>query len=161
MRPQSKTLLVRAIVPAAALLIAACGGPTAQQLPSNDATATPSASPTKTPGPSPLARATPSPAPTGTPSPPPPPAPSATAAVKAVGSDPFSFSPSSLSIRAGTRVSFTNQSPEDHTFSANGGAFESGVIAPGQSWTFNFASRGSFPYFCRLHPYMTASIAVS
>ena len=71
------------------------------------------------------------------------------------------FSPASLSIRAGTPVVFTNNTSVSHTFTADGGAFDSGVKGAGQSFTFTFATRGSFPYHCQIHPYMTGSIAVS
>ncbi len=58
-------------------------------------------------------------------------------------------------------MTFKNSSTDDHTFTANGGGFDSGVIAPGQSYAFTFATRGSSPYYCKLHPYMTATISVT
>jgi len=81
--------------------------------------------------------------------------------VQAVGTGPYSFSPSSLTITAGTRVTFTNTTQVPHTFTADRGAFDSGTVAPQQAFTFSFATRGSFPYHCAIHPYMKATITVN
>ncbi len=74
---------------------------------------------------------------------------------------PFAFSPASLSIRVGTRVTFTNSSVAPHTFTANTRAFDSGQIGPGRSFTFTFSGAGTFPYHCEIHMYMTGTVSVS
>ncbi len=73
----------------------------------------------------------------------------------------FAFNPASLSVRLGTRVTFTNQDPVTHTVTANGGLFNSGNVPSGQSFSFTFTGRGSFPYHCQIHPSMTGTINVS
>jgi plastocyanin len=73
----------------------------------------------------------------------------------------FAFTPSSLSVHTGTRVTFTNRDAVTHTVTANGGLFNSGDLAPSQSFSFTFMGRGSFAYHCRIHPSMTATITVT
>ncbi len=138
---------------AAALMIAACGNSQAQQGSASPSGTTPS--PTPSPTVTSTAPAVPAAA---TPTPPPPPR---TAAVQAVGMGPFAFSPTSLSIRVGTRVTFTNSTGVTHTFTARGGAFNSGFVAAGQSYTFVFGAAGSFPYYCTIHQYMNGTINVT
>ena len=73
----------------------------------------------------------------------------------------FAFVPASLSIRVGTRVTFTNGDAATHTFTADGGFFNSGDVPSGQRFSFTFMGRGSFAYHCRIHPNMTGTIAVT
>jgi len=73
----------------------------------------------------------------------------------------FAFSPSSLSVRIGTRVTFTNRDASAHTVTADGGLFNSRDLASGQSFSFTFMSRGSFAYHCRIHPSMTGTVSVT
>jgi plastocyanin len=72
----------------------------------------------------------------------------------------FSFQPPSLSVPAGAVVMFRNDDGESHTFSADGGAFDSGVLAGGQSFTFTFNTAGTFAYHCNIHSSMRGTIAV-
>jgi plastocyanin len=73
----------------------------------------------------------------------------------------FAFTPSSLSVQTGTRVTFTNRDAATHTVTANGGLFNSGDLTPGQRFSFTFMGRGSFAYHCRIHPSMTGTITVA
>jgi hypothetical protein len=43
---------------------------------------------------------------------------------------------------------------------ADGGAFNTGDIAPGAQASFTFQNAGSFPYHCGRHPGMVATINV-
>ena len=81
-----------------------------------------------------------------------------TAAVSAMN---FAFSPSSLAVRAGTRVTFTNHDMVTHTFTANGGLFNSGNVTSGHSYVFTFSTAGSYAYHCQIHPYMTGTVTVT
>ena len=73
----------------------------------------------------------------------------------------FQFTPASLTVPVGTKVTWTNNGPSNHTVTANQGAFDSGALAKGQSFSFTFASAGTFAYHCSIHPFMTGSITVS
>ena len=88
--------------------------------------------------------------------PPATPAPSAVAA-KIVD---FGFTPATLTVAMGTRVTWTNTGQVDHTVTANGGAFDSGTLAPGASFSFTFKTAGTFAYHCAIHPFMTGTVIV-
>lgn len=71
----------------------------------------------------------------------------------------FSFSPASLSIKAGDSVSWTNRGKEPHT--ATGDGFDTGVVKPGGSGSARFPRAGSFPYVCSIHPSMRGTVRVA
>lgn len=95
----------------------------------------------------------------------PAPKPSATAAAAAAGTTidirSFSFSPHTLSVKAGTKVTVTNDDTTSHTWTATGGAFDSGELAHGSSYSFVFSKAGTFSYACSIHPSMTGSVVVT
>jgi plastocyanin len=72
----------------------------------------------------------------------------------------FSFQPGSLSVPSGTVVTFRNDDGDAHTFSADSGAFDSGVVNGGQSFSFTFAKPGTFAYHCNIHSSMRGTIVV-
>ncbi|HEX8974624.1 MAG TPA: cupredoxin family copper-binding protein [Patescibacteria group bacterium] len=70
----------------------------------------------------------------------------------------FSFSPASLTIKAGTTVVWTNQDSVAHTVTF--ASFDSGNIAPGQTFKHTFTANGTFSYHCGIHPGMIGTIVV-
>jgi plastocyanin len=78
-----------------------------------------------------------------------------------VGIVNFAFTPSSLSVRVGARVTFTNHDAATHTVTADHGLFNSGDLPAGQSFSFTFMGRGSFAYHCQIHQSMTGTINVT
>ena len=87
---------------------------------------------------------------------------SATSGPIAVSIHNFAFGPQSITVHVGTTVSWTNQDPQPthHTASADGGAFTTGPLAPGQSGAFTFTNPGRYAYHCAIHTYMTGVIVV-
>jgi plastocyanin len=83
-----------------------------------------------------------------------------TAATGAVTIKDFSFGPATITVHAGDTVTWTNQGPTGHSATADGGSFDTGVLAAGHSASETFNSPGSFPYHCSPHPFMTATIRV-
>jgi hypothetical protein len=65
----------------------------------------------------------------------------------------FSFSPGTLTISVGDTVTWTNNSSSDtpHTSTSDTGAWDSGTVNVGQSFSHTFASAGTFPYHCSFH----------
>jgi plastocyanin len=47
-----------------------------------------------------------------------------------------------------------------HTSTANGGAWNSGTMAPGASFSTTFSSAGTFQYHCTIHPGMVGTVTV-
>lgn len=72
----------------------------------------------------------------------------------------FAFTPDTLTITAGTTVTWTNNDTVAHTVTSTDGAFDSGTINPGETFTFTFSASGTFTYVCSFHPNMTASVVV-
>jgi plastocyanin len=72
----------------------------------------------------------------------------------------FAFSPATITVVAGTTVTWTNADSTPHTVTAEGGAFDSDILDPGASFSFTFAEPGTFAYFCALHPAMQATITI-
>ncbi len=72
----------------------------------------------------------------------------------------YAFSPASLTVKAGTRVTWTNHDDTAHTATANQGAFDTGTIDPDHSRTVTLTRPGTYPYHCVFHAFMTATITV-
>lgn len=80
--------------------------------------------------------------------------------VSIVANGGFAFSPQALNINVGTTIKWTNDTTAPHTVTSDNGAFDSGTIAPGGTFSFKFTQAGTFAYHCNIHPYMTATITV-
>lgn len=72
----------------------------------------------------------------------------------------FAFSPATITIPAGTTVTWTNQDTVAHTATSDTGAWDSGTLATGQSYSHTFDTPGTYPYHCTIHPFMKATIIV-
>jgi plastocyanin len=73
----------------------------------------------------------------------------------------FSFKPAHITIKRGTRVTWINKDMTKHTATASNGAFDSGVLRPGQSYSHTFKTAGrTNNYHCEIHPFMRGSVTV-
>jgi len=72
-------------------------------------------------------------------------------AAQSVSMVDFSFSPKNLTVHVGDSVTWTNNGSSQHTVTADGGAFNSGSLNPGATFSHTFAAAGSFPYHCQFH----------
>lgn len=73
----------------------------------------------------------------------------------------FAFSPTTLTITAGTTVIWKNMSSAPHTVTSDDGkTFDSGTMPIGGTFRFTFTTSGTFPYHCNYHPYMRATIGL-
>jgi plastocyanin len=73
----------------------------------------------------------------------------------------FTFSPNQISVKAGTKITWTNSDSAAHTVTSNNGAFNSGTLNPGSSYSFTFNTPGTYNYHCAIHPSMTATVIVT
>lgn len=94
------------------------------------------------------------------------PAADAAQAVGIVEPDPdnaasWKFDPPEVTVPAGTVVTWTHKGKQEHSVSSDTGAFDSQVMAPGQSWSHTFSAPGEYPYTCTPHPYMTGKVTVT
>jgi plastocyanin len=74
--------------------------------------------------------------------------------------DNFSFDPATLTVPAGTTVTWINRDDIPHTVRSTDGVFKSNVLDTDEKFSFTFNKAGTFPYFCSLHPKMTGKIIV-
>ena len=72
----------------------------------------------------------------------------------------FAFSPSTITITAGDTVTWTNADPVVHTATSTSGAFDSGDLEQGESYSLTFTTPGTYDYLCTPHPTMTGRIVV-
>ena len=75
----------------------------------------------------------------------------------------FAFSPTTVSIRPGTKVTWVNcEQPgsDSHTSTSDAEGWSSPLLAPGDSYTREFAAAGSYPYHCAPHPGMKGTVTV-
>jgi plastocyanin len=72
----------------------------------------------------------------------------------------FAFHPKTLSIAKGTKVKWVNKGSTSHTTTSNKGLWDSGVLAPGQTFSRVFKKAGTFKYHCTIHPTMVGKIVV-
>jgi len=74
----------------------------------------------------------------------------------------MSFSPNPANVRVGQRVAWQNGDSFPHTATQNGGAFDTGELAPGEmSGTVTIGSPGSLNYHCGIHPSMVGTLNVN
>lgn len=74
--------------------------------------------------------------------------------------DNFSFGPAELTVRVGSTVTWTNRDDIPHTVRSTDGVFKSKVLDTDDKFSFTFSKAGIYPYFCSLHPKMTAKVIV-
>jgi plastocyanin len=76
--------------------------------------------------------------------------------------DNFSFGPATLTVAAGTTVTWTNRDDIPHTVVSTDDpkAFRSKVLDTDEKFSYTFTKAGTFPYFCSVHPKMTGTVVV-
>mgnify|MGYP001615800071 CR=1 FL=1 len=139
------TLLILGIVIVAAL---AMGLPYILRNTTEEPTSTPPQTPASTPG---LTPPSPSPAPA---------APQAPASVS-ISISGFKFSPQSVSVKKGTKVTWTNQDSAGHTVTGDNGGPNSSLLNQGGTYSYTFDAVGTYKYHCSPHPFMTGEVRVS
>jgi plastocyanin len=72
----------------------------------------------------------------------------------------YAFHPKTLTVKAGTKVTVTNNDSTAHTATAKSGAFDSGTLKPGQAMRFTLNKPGVYQYYCQFHAFMTGTIKV-
>jgi plastocyanin len=75
--------------------------------------------------------------------------------------DNFSFAPATLTVPAGTKVTWVNHDDIPHTVvSEDKTTFKSQALDTDEKFTFTFVKPGMYTYFCSIHPKMTAKVIV-
>ena len=72
----------------------------------------------------------------------------------------FHFLPPTLTVAAGTAVTWSNHDEEPHNVVSPERAFRSKAIDGGESFTFVFDKPGTYKYICAVHPHMQGTVIV-
>jgi plastocyanin len=73
----------------------------------------------------------------------------------------YAFGDGTLTIPAGTTVTWINNDEDGHTTTSDTGLWDSGELASGTTFAFTFADPGTYPYSCLDHPGMVGTIVVT
>ena len=72
----------------------------------------------------------------------------------------FAFEPATLTVKAGTKVTWVNRDEEPHTATATDKRFNSKTLENGDQFSMEFNQPGIYKYYCALHPKMTGQVIV-
>ena len=72
----------------------------------------------------------------------------------------IAIDPTSVTIKVGETVTWTNNDPFAHRLVGDKGEFDSGTMAGGATFGFTFKTAGTFAYHCSIHPSMTGTVIV-
>jgi plastocyanin len=74
----------------------------------------------------------------------------------------WAYSPDKVTVVIGVNntVTWVSRSLSYDTVTGVNGTFDSGSIAPGQTFSHTFTSPGTYPYLCVYHPWMAGSVRV-
>lgn len=71
------------------------------------------------------------------------------------------FSPATITVTAGTTVTWTNKDAIAHTVTSDASLFDSGSMAANGVYSYTFATAGTYPYHCTFHTMMTGTVIVT
>ncbi len=72
----------------------------------------------------------------------------------------FAFGPATVTVTVGTTVTWTNLDSVAHTVTSETDLFDSGNLARNATFSYSFADRGTFSYYCAIHPSMRGKVGV-
>jgi plastocyanin len=74
----------------------------------------------------------------------------------------YAYNSASVTVRVGDSITWMNhdQAQHDVVTTSAPAAFQSPLLANGQSWTFQFTQPGTYSYYCSVHPDMRAEVVV-
>ena len=84
----------------------------------------------------------------------------AAASAPTVKIDNFTFAPATLTVTAGTTVTWKNEDDSPHRIGDKKGTFKSAALDTDDTFSHTFAAPGEYPYICTIHPYMVGKIVV-
>lgn len=72
----------------------------------------------------------------------------------------LAFSPATVTVAAGTTVTWTNKDSVPHTATSRTPLFDSGKLDGGGKFSYTFNQKGTFEYYCTFHPNMAGKVIV-
>ena len=72
----------------------------------------------------------------------------------------FAFSPTTITVPVGAKITWVNKDEEPHPVVSTSDAFKSRALDTDEQFSFTFAKPGTYKYFCSVHPKMVATVVV-
>jgi plastocyanin len=72
----------------------------------------------------------------------------------------FMFAPATITVKAGTTVTWVNLDQEPHTVFSDAGLFRSSALDTKDRFSFKFEKAGTYHYLCTIHPRMLGTVVV-
>jgi plastocyanin len=72
----------------------------------------------------------------------------------------FMFAPTSVTVKAGSTVTWANKDDEPHTVVSDTGLFRSGAMDTDDTFRFTFDKPGTYHFTCSIHPRMVGTVVV-
>jgi amicyanin len=73
----------------------------------------------------------------------------------------FKFGPRTLTVKVGTRVTWTNNDAIGHSVNFASGNINSKTLGQDAKFSHTFTVAGTYPYICDIHPFMHGTIVVT
>jgi plastocyanin len=72
----------------------------------------------------------------------------------------YAFHPATITVKPGTKITFTNHDQTAHTATSTHKGFDTGTVQPGKSATVTFTKPGTYTYYCQFHAFMHGTVIV-
>ncbi len=72
----------------------------------------------------------------------------------------FKYDPETVTVKAGTEITWTNGDEAAHTATADDSSFDTGTLDLNDEGSASFDKPGTYSYYCRFHPFMEATVEV-
>lgn len=72
----------------------------------------------------------------------------------------FSFTPQSITVQPGTKVTWDFEDSVDHNVDIDNGKIQSKDLHKGETYSYTFNKAGTYNYICSIHQYMTGKVIV-
>ena len=77
-----------------------------------------------------------------------------------VNIEDLAFNPAEINVPVGSTVTWFNKDSVIHTVTAREGTFDSGNLSRNETFSHTFEERGTFEYYCTIHPYIEGRVVV-
>jgi plastocyanin len=84
----------------------------------------------------------------------------AAASTATISIENFKFAPQTLTVTAGTTVTWKNADDSPHRIGDKKGTFASAALDTDGTFSHTFTTPGEYPYICTIHPFMVGKIIV-
>jgi plastocyanin len=72
----------------------------------------------------------------------------------------MAYTPATISVSAGTTITWTNKDGVAHTVTSDTGLFDSGNISTNGTYSHTFDTAGTYTYHCTIHIFMKGTVSV-